>query len=357
VTLFYLVAPAGMPNLGDELIAATWLRYLAKARPDAEVVLDCIKPAQAAKYLAGLHPKARFTSTLWTLCMRNWGKSAPLTAAAVQEAAGAVTGRFAEGLAELAAADTVHMVGGGYVNALFPHLVGLLSGITARACGRMVMTGQGLCPPPEDAVDLVRGLVNRFDVVDVRDLPSAEFADAECTGDDVYLGLDPETTPGVPEVMISVQSLLTDTPPERLVAYLAETMDSWGVASAGLLECTPADTELLDVVERKLTIERRYGVTEVLRDGFPARPGQAWISTRFHPHLLAAAAGASGIALSLNAGYYGTKHRSLIEAGSHWTLSEDLSVPARPAGGGYPADRLAELRRVKSGLADAIYQP
>ena len=26
--VYYLVAPAGVPNWGDELIAATWLRYL-----------------------------------------------------------------------------------------------------------------------------------------------------------------------------------------------------------------------------------------------------------------------------------------------------------------------------------------
>jgi hypothetical protein len=38
--------------------------------------------------------------------------------------------------------------------------------------------------------------------------------------------------------------------------------------------------------------------------GLPARAGQAWVSTRFHCHLLAAAAGASGVALSGRRDYY-----------------------------------------------------
>ena len=33
---YYVVAPVGHPNYGDELIAASWLRELAETAPDAE---------------------------------------------------------------------------------------------------------------------------------------------------------------------------------------------------------------------------------------------------------------------------------------------------------------------------------
>ncbi|NWO17736.1 MAG: polysaccharide pyruvyl transferase family protein, partial [Corynebacterium sp.] len=63
--------------------------------------------------------------------------------------------------------------------------------------------------------------------------------------------------------------------------------------------------------------------------GLPTREGQTWISTRFHPHLVAAARGVSGIAVSAHAGmYYTVKHASV---GSAWTIT-DLYEPVTPGG-------------------------
>src|SRR5699024_8558733 len=61
--------------------------------------------------------------------------------------------------------------------------------------------------------------------------------------------------------------------------------------------------------------------------GLPTREGQTWISTRFHPHLVAAARGVSGIAVSAHTGmYYTVKHASV---GSAWTIT-DLYEPVEP---------------------------
>ena len=68
--IFYLVSPAGVPNWGDELIVATWLRYLARTHPDATVVVDCHSPGKAAVLLRGLHPNLVVTNTLWDLVER-----------------------------------------------------------------------------------------------------------------------------------------------------------------------------------------------------------------------------------------------------------------------------------------------
>lgn len=114
---------------------------------------------------------------------------------------------------------------------------------------------------------------------------------------------------------------------------------------------------MLAAAAKLLPDARRYSLDEVLRHGLPARSGQCWISTRFHPHLLAAAAGAHGLALAVRADYYGPKHRSLIDGGSRWQLLERLEIPERPTVGGYRPERLTELRAAKLAVAERIYGP
>ncbi|MHC5905164.1 polysaccharide pyruvyl transferase family protein [Streptomyces sp. S6] len=349
----HLVCPAGIPNYGDELIAATWLRHLAETAPDTDVVVDCLYPETAAAHLTGIHPRARFTDVLWGLCLEHWEERDPaVVCAGVAEAARA---------AGPAGARVIHLVGGGFLNALWPFFTGLLAGIvTAAETGgaRIAVTGQGLWPPA-DETGLVRSLLDRFDVVDVRDAPSAGYAGAVATADDLFLGFGEHLLRAgdqAPEVMVSVQSLTAEGAAGETVRWVGEMLRGWGVRGVGLLECSPdADREVLALAEELLPVVRRYSLADVLAHGLPARPGQRWISTRFHPHLVAAAAGASGVALAVRPDYYGTKHRSLIEGGSGWRLLEKGEIPEEPGGGGYRAERLAELRAVKLAVARRIY--
>lgn len=367
MTLYYLVSPAGVPNYGDELIAATWLRHLARVAPDADVVVDCMNPERAAGTLAGLHPRLQLTGTLWTLCLRSWVAGAEGAAAAVaatvQDPSRAPD--LGTGLELLHRADVVHLVGGGFINDIWPPLVGLMAGVTTAAQvggARTAMTGQGLWPPPAGAAELVRGYAAAFDLVDVRDTRSAALLDgtgAGISGDDAYLGVPfagARALGDVPEVMVSLQSQVSDVDTERLLAFVAEVLRRWNVTQVGLIECAPdADRAVLERAASVLPVARRYDLPEILRDGLPVAAGQCWLTTRFHPHLVAAAGGASGIALSIQPDYYGTKHSSLLAAGSRWRLLDDLSVPPRPADGGYPPQRLRELHEGKLALAAAIY--
>ncbi|MDX6355850.1 MAG: hypothetical protein QOF98_2753 [Streptomyces sp.] len=397
--LFYLVSTAGIPNLGDELIAATWVKYLAEYAPDADVVVDCVDPAAVVAPLTTLHPRLRLVSTLWQLCFRNW--SAGLGAADEVRAAVADPERAAdlrEGIELLHRADVVHLTGGGFLNNMWPAFAGLLSGITAatvRSGGRAAMTGVGLFPPAAGGEELIRSLAAEFAVVDVRDTASAELlADpAALSCDDVFLyprsWRDEEAT-DLPDVMVSVQFTLRPTalfppganaaPPagssaasarERaaqrgmsgLLALVSKTVAEWGAREVGVLECWPdADRDVLEAALRVLPRARLFTLDDVLRRGFPARPGQTWFSTRFHPHLLASAAGASGVAVSLREDYYGTKHRSLTDHGSPWQLAqldvlgpEAPAVPRRPDAGGYRPDRLDAHQAAKRRVAQRIY--
>ncbi|MYW02478.1 polysaccharide pyruvyl transferase family protein, partial [Streptomyces sp. SID3343] len=199
---------------------------------------------------------------------------------------------------------------------------------------------------------------------DVRDAPSAEFAGLVPSGDycdDVFLGFGPHllrTDEAVPEVMVSVQSLLAESASatEETVRFVADVLRAWQVTDVGLLECSPdKDRDVLAVAEKLLPRARRYSLDDVLVHGLPARAGQCWISTRFHPHAVAGAAGAFGVALVVRADYYTTKHRSLIDGGSRWQLLDESRIPERPTSGGYHSERLTRMRAAKLAVAERIY--
>ena len=73
--------------------------------------------------------------------------------------------------------------------------------------------------------------------------------------------------------------------------------------------------------------------------------------------MLAAAAGAAGVAISISPDYYAPKHRSLIALGSGWTLLEDLGKPPeRPNSGGFVPETVRRLSMQKRAVAEALYR-
>lgn len=364
--LYYLVSCAGIPNFGDELIAETWLSYLARVAPEADVVLDCLNPEAVVANLSTAHPRVRLTSTLWQLCIRNWQEGAEATVgvnAAVADPS--LAGDLADGLEPLRQADVVHLLGGGFLNGMWPPFLSLLSGITTatrQSGGTAAMSGHGMCPPAPEGPERILELVSAFDIVDVRDLPSSRLlGDADTYScDDVFLDVQHpfRAERALPEVMVSVQSLLSGITGEQLVEFVAKTIAEWNVTEVGLLECMPGeDDAVLDAAERALPVVARFSLADVLHNGFPAAAGQTWISSRFHPHLYAAAAGASGVAINISGEYYGTKHRSLVDQGSRWEVLDSLAtVPERPSAGGFSAADINSLRTAKLQVAKHIYR-
>ncbi|HSO16064.1 MAG TPA: polysaccharide pyruvyl transferase family protein, partial [Arthrobacter sp.] len=83
--IIYLVGTSGHPNFGDEFIAKAWLKYLAVARPDADVWLDSPQPGLAQVLFEGLHPRLRVTNTLWRLVHENAELPADVAAKYIRE--------------------------------------------------------------------------------------------------------------------------------------------------------------------------------------------------------------------------------------------------------------------------------
>jgi hypothetical protein len=367
--LIYLVATTGHPNYGDELIAATWLKYLAEVAPHSEIWVDCPNPGPSEVLLGHLHPRVRFTDTLWRLCWEAPSDGPWEVCSFVQHAINnpGLAPRWVAGIELVARADLVHIVGGGYINSIWPRHTGLMAGAIAavrRSGGRAVMTGQGLWPIADDTRPLLRNLAAQFAVVDVRDDRSATLIGTSpqvtCTGDDMFFGLEPALYRGgdLREVMVCLQSDLLDVTVPALAGFLLDALREWGVRpeQVGVVEGIPrVDREVYALVEHDLAGARFYSFAEIMDHGLPAAAGQRWLSSRFHMHLMAAAAGADGVAVSVNSGYYTNKHHSLIERGSGWDLNEGLQAPAIPSSGGFSRQMLDELQQGKAKLAWSIY--
>ncbi|MGB3707230.1 polysaccharide pyruvyl transferase family protein [Gordonia sp. (in: high G+C Gram-positive bacteria)] len=382
----YLVTTAGFPNFGDELIVEAWLRYLAVHRPLARVVVDSQRPGQAALLLRQANRRAVFVDTIWNLVQYASGdaagpevdRDAPWEWIARATTRMGVAPREGDGVELLLRANTIHIVGGGYLNNVWPHHANLVTVVAeaARVTGaKAIATGAGLTPGfTGAALERFRFDASTFEVFDVRDQPSADLLGsvpgASFTGDDAWLSprvhRRPRAVPATGNVVLCAQSDLTDdfvwrgrTGFEALVEFIGVTLDEWEVAGSDVtvLECIPGlDVQVAERLGDRLAGSQRIPFLQAWRSGLPVSRGNTWLSTRFHPHLLAAAAGDSGVAVVSKPDYYATKHRSLTESGSQWTVvSGGDEVPARPNAGGYsPADS-ARNRSTKRALAASLY--
>jgi hypothetical protein len=257
---------------------------------------------------------------------------------------------------------------------MWPHhlaLVGATAGIASRYGARTAMTGAGLTPFVAGSAGPLGEALARFNVVDVRDEAShaairGRVPHTTNTGDDALLALGGSGvfgSAGAAATMLCIQSDLLQVPLPDIADYVLRTLRAWGVdrEPVTLVECLPPDdAAVLPLLEPHLPELRLLPFSRLWRSGFPAGPGQRWISTRFHPHLVAAAAGAWGVAIPVSKDYYRTKHESLVQLGSGWELATDLTDPVRPRstavtafGGRLPALRAAK-RRVTEQVAGLI---
>jgi hypothetical protein len=363
----YLAASTGYPNYGDEVIGARWLRYLARTAPDAEVWLDSPSPGNSQLLLGDLHPNVRFVDTLFRIA---WAAPSDAPDEIVEFATHAVANpglvpRFALGVELLHSADVFHVLGGGYINGVWPrHLLLLAAGaeLVSSFGVRAAMTGAGLAPaaaPPE----LMRGVLGRYAVADVRDEPSRGIAADDrvtMSGDDALLGLGDDSYDHRESrsVMVCAQSDHVDAGVDAVAKTVLGTLEKWGVegSQVGYVETMPGeDRRVFELIEKSLSDIRFYPFVELWRDGLAARRGQRWITTRFHPHLLAAAAQAWGVAVPVKSGYNDVEHEALA-AETRWEIVQPGAVAEMVHGeSGLRGSRVEEMVAGKQAVADAVY--
>jgi hypothetical protein len=368
--VLYLVGTSGHPNFGDEFIAASWLRFLARARPGAEVWLDCPSPGLASHLFDGLHPGLRTTDTLWRLAFETTGMD-PVAADAHVDRVVTHLGspRYDLGLLGARRAGSVHFLGGGYLNSIWPHHARLLrAALRLREVSGAKLVGTGLGLAPAADAEGLRDALGSFDHATVRDAPSAQLSRTDRAPDDAFLGLPglagftgaPAEGASDGDVWVCLQSDMSEPGVlDDAVAAVRAALTDPALAGRTVryLEAIPgADRAAFDRLADLVPEENFVPFTRLWQEGFPARPGQTWLTSRFHFHLLAAACGAEGTALEVSPDYYRVKHQSLLEAGTGWSVTPTGGTePAAPARSqSFPATA-ARLHRTKLREAEELY--
>ena len=368
--MLYLVATSGHPNYGDELVTAAWLRFLARARPEAEVWLDCPNPGLASFLFRDLHPRLRTTDVLWRAVWETTGMDAQAATDHVDRLLTELgTPRFDLGLLEARRATVVHLLGGGYVNAKWPTHVRLLRAalrLRDLAGARIFATGHGLTPAAEAAT--VRAYLDEFDHASVRDPASAELAGVDLVCDDALLGLpelpgyrDGTYAAAVAEgdVWVCLQNDMASPEAfESAVQAVRSALESPGIVGRPVhyLEALPGvDRFAFDRLSDLIPEENFVPFVDLWHGSFPARAGQTWITSRYHLHLLAAASGAEGTALQMDDAF-AEQHRSLVEAGTGWSVTPPGSDTVERPGSArsFRSDVLA-LHEAKTAEAASLY--
>lgn len=361
----YLIAPSGNPNFGDEFIAASWLKYLAKTQPETPVYLDCPQPGLAQSLFSALHPKLRVTNTLW----RAMGDAAGLP---LDEQGPRVTRLVKNlgsplydlGLLQLRQAKSLHLLGGGYINGLWPQHYSLIDGMRAvreLTGARLFATGLGLMPDhPDPRVD-AHSLFRDFEYASARDMGSSRTFALTPGIDDAYLGVVEEigrNTLADASLCICIQS---DTTDDGFVDFaVGMARDAIKRAqdenrSVFYFEAIPGgDRVVFDRLEGLIPESNFIPFTQVWSAGLPLSPNQTWLTTRFHFHLLASAAGASGEVIGAKKGYYDVKHQSLIDLGSGWGYVSQNTL-ATDRASNLLHRKLSELANRKFAEAQKLY--
>jgi hypothetical protein len=317
----YLVSMAGYPNFGDELIARRWIEHLARHRPDEEVWLDCRFPGTASALFGDLHPRLRVTDAVFRAVEDSLrGSRRPVEEIVTHLG----TPLYDAPLLALREARSLHLLGGGFVNAVWPenaHLVRAMRAAAEVSGAPLLATGQGLAPFGEEQLA-------GFDHVGVRDAASAERLGIELGVDDAYLVEEPPAREDgqEPELVLCVQSdALDEGSFDRLVAQVRATVASLGIPRerTRYVEALPGGDFAGYERLRDLVAEDGFvPFTSLWRGEFAPGAHQVWVTTRFHHHLVASLHGARGMALSARSGYYDVKHGSLVELGSGWRISD-----------------------------------
>lgn len=363
----YLIAAAGQPNFGDEFITRSWLDWLAAHHPQREVWLDCMEPGRAAHLFRDTHPRLRTTNTLWQTAHSGAPDDIAANAERMQRLVTGLGSPKADlGLRDLRTMRSLHLLGGGYMNTLWPNNLAILAAMATvkREFGIPIYaTGQGLLPYDDDSRAVVAEHFRHFDHAEARDTRSAEAFAVRPGTDDAFLAFVNERPlyappEALPEKMVLIQGdMFEDEQHDDLARLVSVFIDAPASPDdIGFAEAIPPDDALF--AQRHVDGgAQMFPFMRMWEEGFPARAGQEWLTSRFHFHLLAAAAGARGTVVNARPGYYDVKHDLLRELGTGWNTQSDLVAAdvAEPTVSASFPEIAARLGQQKSRLAHQLY--
>lgn len=333
----YLVTAAGNPNLGDDIIVRDWIDRLVESDPTVTLYVDCPSPGNAES-IHGPRHNVRFVDHFWRVVRGAPSHDLDEFETWLRQVSDRPDPFFPLQLADraLAGSRAVVFVGGGYIAAPWPRrsiLFRLGQRAKERFGLRVIASALGPHPLAPGQESHVATSLACFDSLQVRDEHSLTNLERILPGravlvhDDVWAS--PVTRRGddehVDALELSIQRdllapeqkpLVLDRLAELATAFRARFPDG----EIRVLELLPGDGWFVDPLGDQLGPIRFCGFLELWRDGLPSTPRSLCVGTRFHFHLLAARAGASGHAVVLSE-YYRAKHGSLRPI-TRWSMGD-----------------------------------
>ena len=318
----YFVGVPGFPNYGDELIFLTWVKFIREYYPNTEIWIDCPDVGKFCTFMKNYgidFSNIYVTDNIWSYCSLisfqvkkkmfkkissiNWLRYIDDISSKINIGAC----KNFTGLDVVSSADAIHIIGGGYINSIWPGNYGVLiacASIKKKYKMPIYMTGAGLMPAN---VEIFDQFSSTFDYIEGRDIESSYLTNVEFGLDDAYLAVGLPNTiselKNYPDIMVCIQSDLTDSESfSRTVAHVEEKLLEYQCKglTIGYVEAIPFyDRKAYDILSRKIRNITFFDLTYVLNKGLPANKNQKWITSRFHHHLIASSVGAKGTFISL----------------------------------------------------------
>ncbi len=344
---YLLIGALGGPNFGDEIILAAWINAIRRKDPMAVIVCDGYNLENLKWFVGGRADVLTPEESLWRASYAVASGADHTAIWSHIQANLEDLGRLEITIKCLEALkhrkfDQIHLVGGGYFNSLWRSNYFLL--IIARLLGwqtgaKVVATGLGLLPTAEADLSELQGILQTFDLVDVRDsgslaqLKIPDWQQVSCSGDDALLYLS-DGEPQYPlrqvagkAMVICIQNDLFEGNKIADVLFTAasvEVLKEYGIrdiiyAAAMSTDVAKPSEELKINLESEGFRLSSINPVELAEKGFPVSNGGIIVTSRYHPHFFGALSGYKGIALSAIP-YYDTKHAAVRAMGSAWPV-------------------------------------
>lgn len=333
--MLLLIGGGGIPNYGDELIIRNWLTWYGShvAISPKEVAVEGYRIRSLQNTFAGEFPDVR-----WSQAVRDarlafraegfWGALRGGLESGAERSPKSVSRAF-----DLArSASVVHIHGGGYINSKWPNhafVLGLSAAANRSAGVYAVATGLGLAPLPDAGRAerrLLDEVVDAFEFIEVRDAWSFEYLERNVTGDrkdKIVRGLDDAFLYPVTSSPFSPATLHLSLRDDKAGESMIERLSSRFVGSFDrhiFWACKPVDAAAYALLAKRYPFFEIAGVRQLLENP-SVSAADVMITERFHPHLQAARAGATGVYWS-GSEYYDIKHGSIVELGSPFVADD-----------------------------------
>lgn len=402
----YTISAAGNANFGDEIILKLWTQAYLGLSSNVNVISDVLSPeaVEASWYPSG--SRITFTGLAWKIAFSHarppWKRfvlDKCMPQAWFRDIMDPGHPAWSDGARRLLReleryclqcdVRLFHLLGGGYLTALWPcHylLLGVACLIARRIGARVVVTGQGFMPASERHCEAIAQYSDVIDIMDCRDEPSRKMMSAyvgdertSLSGDDTLLCFGKYSSSWNPRVfeqralVVSIQNDLFHGG-EQLKRILASPIVKDAVVKLGLnslvfVPCMSHDiqnagSDVWSALNMTGGTIRRFPLQDVLRNGFPYYPNGYYITSRYHPHLMASLMGGRGCAFH-DTEYYRVKHESvsalsvnpwpLVHAHSGFgRVAEALGTPAFVADVPTRSEFGIACQRKKTGIANEI---